>query len=167
MKNEATKRGILARISWRIKVIAILTLVVGGALAIVVSFAAGFGTSMVLAETGAKDRCAQHNGTWDQELKLCMKKEIQASSAVSGPVDTYTCGSGTRFTLQSSSANAKRFQVVGESNSRDLTSSSSGMSLYTDNEVILAFDGLDVQFEDQLKGTKTLCKLENTSDSRE
>ena len=151
------KHGFLARISWRAKLIVLLSLFVAASLALVMAFAAGFATSMVMTETGAKDRCASAQGSWDDGKDLCtlQPQKAEAASEVTD-AETYSCADGRGLAIQTPAPEKRRI-MVSDGAVHEVVQDIPGATTFADPEVRLSLDGPDVFYQDRVTGNGVLC----------
>lgn len=166
--DSGDKKGFLKRISLKTKIIAVLILLVIASFALVAAFAAGFATGTMLAEMGQKDYCSAIDGTWNAENRICIdpaafREELPYSSTA----DEFSCGDGSRFTLEVVSSSTERFTLAGKA-PRDLAVVTEGiMTRYEDSEVTVVPDGIDALYTDRVSGRSVTCTMTDPQGSQE
>lgn len=157
------RKGILKRISFKAKLIAILVILVVAAFALVAAFAAGFATGSMIATTSQRDVCIGIDGTWSEENSICYEPAAFAPEPPESVVATtsYSCGDGSSFVLETVTTNTVRL-VPGDGSAPrilDWEDPTANITTWTDGQVSLTLVGPEGQYRDAAKGTNVSCAL--------
>jgi hypothetical protein len=135
MPELPPKPSLIKRLNWRTKLVAVLMLLLGLLLLGLIVFTGGVVAGLALSQSGAKDRCTQAQGTWNEEGTYCEKMtEVEKKSKK----QAYTCDTSL---VLIENIDAERY-LLTQSGSASVHSLTLGEvtdagSVYSDSEVSL------------------------------